>query len=47
LNKKFGTDILISIATKELLRGKNFTFKSLGQTPIRGKREEIEIFSVL
>jgi len=47
LNKKFGTDILISIATKELLRGKNFAFKSLGQTPIKGKSEEIEIFSVL
>jgi adenylate cyclase len=47
LNKNFGTDILISIATKELLKGKNFKFKSLGRTPIRGKSEEIEIFSVL
>lgn len=47
LNKKFGTDILISLATKELLRGDKFELVSLGQTAIRGKSEETEIFSVL
>jgi class 3 adenylate cyclase len=47
LNKKFGTDILISHVTKELLRGNRFELVSLGRTAIRGKSEEIEIFSVL
>lgn len=47
LNKEFGTDILISAATKALLKGKHYTFKSLGKTAIRGKSEEIELFSVL
>ena len=47
LTKKFATDILISLATKELLRDDKFQLISLGQTAIRGKSEEIEIFSVL
>jgi adenylate cyclase len=47
LNKTFGTDILISQKTKELLRGKNLNFSSLGKTALKGKSEEIEIFKVL
>lgn len=47
LNKTFGTDILISSATKELLKGNTYTLKGLGQTAIRGKSEEIDLFSVL
>ena len=47
LNKTFGTDILISQKTKDLLRGKNLNFSSLGKTALKGKSEEIEIFKVL
>lgn len=47
LNKKFGTDILISQKTKIFLRGKNFSLSSLGKTALKGKSEEIEIFKVL
>lgn len=47
LNKQFGTDILISAATKELLKDTDLAFKSFGQTAIKGKSEKIEIFSVL
>ncbi|NNK85397.1 MAG: adenylate/guanylate cyclase domain-containing protein [Desulfobacterales bacterium] len=47
LNKTHGTDILISQKTKELVRGKNFNFSSLGKTALRGKSEEIENFKVL
>jgi len=47
LNKTFGTDILISQKTKELLKGKNLKFSSLGKTALKGKSKEIEIFKVL
>ncbi len=47
LNKTYGTDILISQKTKELVRGKDLNFSSLGKTALRGKSEEIEIFKVL
>ena len=47
LNKTFGTDILVSQKTKDLLRGKNLNFSSLGKTALKGKSEEIEIFKVL
>jgi adenylate cyclase len=47
LNKQFQTDILISRTTKERLRAGKFELVSLGQTVIRGKSGEVEIFKVL
>ena len=47
LNKTFGTDILISQKTKDLLKGNGFSLSSLGKTALKGKSEEIEIFKVL
>lgn len=46
LNKNFGTDILISSHTKELLHAEEFDLVSLGETPIKGKTEKVEIYSV-
>jgi len=47
LNKKYHTDILISRTTKELLPEEKYETVSLGQTAVRGKREEVEIFRVV
>lgn len=47
LNKTFGTDILISQKTKDLLGGKSLNFASLGKTALKGKSEAIEIFKIL
>ena len=47
LNKTFGTDILISDATKKRLPENRFEVVSLGEHPIKGKRERIEIFKVI
>ncbi len=47
LNRQYNTDILISHATKEILRPGKFDLSSLGRTDIRGKTEGVEIFSVL
>ncbi len=47
LNKTFGTDILISERTKDLIPANRFRLSSQGRTSLRGKSEEIEIFTVL
>ena len=47
LNKTFGTDILISEDTKNLLGGKNFSFSNLGKVALKGKRSEMEVYRVL
>jgi adenylate cyclase len=46
LNKQFGTDILLSQATKERLKPGSFQLVSLGQTSIRGKSTELEIYKI-
>lgn len=46
LNKEFGTDILVSQATKDLIQGEGFAFSSLGKAALRGKRKEIEVFKL-
>jgi adenylate cyclase len=46
LNKQFGTDILISHDTRKSLKIQEFDLVSLGETPIKGKTEKIEIYSV-
>ncbi len=46
LNKQFETDILISHATKQSLKTRDFHLVSLGKTAIRGKTEKVEIYSV-
>jgi adenylate cyclase len=47
LNKQFGTDILISQKTKEGLESSKFSLASLGESTLKGKAEEIEIFKVI
>ncbi|MFH0845185.1 MAG: adenylate/guanylate cyclase domain-containing protein [Pseudomonadota bacterium] len=47
LNKQFGTDILISQETKDLLKSGAFHLVGLGKTPLKGKTEEIMIYQVL
>jgi adenylate cyclase len=47
LNKQFRTDILISRTTKERLKPGKFELVSLGQTAIRGKSGEVEIYKVV
>jgi adenylate cyclase len=47
LNKTFGTDILISDATRRRLPENSFEVVSLGEHPIKGKSERIEIFRVI
>jgi adenylate cyclase len=46
LNKTCGTDILVSRNVVERLSGLDFRFESMGAFPIRGKTEQIEVFSV-
>ncbi len=46
LNKQYGTDILISHHTRELLGADRFALRSLGRTSIRGKTREVDIFAV-
>jgi class 3 adenylate cyclase len=46
LNKTCGTDILVSRNIVERLSGLDFAFESMGTFPIRGKTEQIEVFSV-
>ena len=46
LNKDFGTDILLSQATKELLKNQAFPLTSLGRAFLKGKTEEIEIYKL-
>jgi adenylate cyclase len=47
LNKRFGTDILISHKTKERLKNKEFNLSSLGGSTLKGKTEEVEIYKVM
>ena len=47
LNKTFGTDILISETTKNLIEDKNFNFSSLGRMALKGKSEEIEVYKII
>jgi class 3 adenylate cyclase len=47
LNKTFGTDILVSEGTKELIEGKNFTFSSLGKVALKGKSREIKVYELI
>ncbi len=47
LNKTFGTDILISEATRTRLPENRFEVVSLGEHPIKGKRERMEIFKII
>ncbi len=46
LNKKFGTDILISQSTKDRLVGDDIPVFSLGETLLKGKSEEVAIYKV-
>ncbi len=45
LNKTCGTDILVSRTVVERLSGGDFDFVPMGTFPIRGKSEQIEVFS--
>ncbi len=45
LNKTCGTDILVSRAVADRLSGLGIEFAPMGTFPIRGKSEEIEVFS--
>jgi adenylate cyclase len=47
LNKTFGTDILISRSTKDLLPADRFVLASQGMSSLRGKSESIEVYTVL
>jgi hypothetical protein len=47
LNKTFGTDILISQTTKDLIKAKDFNLSSLGKMALKGKSEEIEVYKVI
>jgi adenylate cyclase len=44
LNKRFGTDILISGTTKEMLKRPQRPLESLGKRYLKGISEEIEVF---
>lgn len=46
LNKEYNTDILISSATKDLLK-KRFELESLGIAPIRGKNRRVGLYRVM
>jgi adenylate cyclase len=45
LTKELGTDILLSAATRSRINGA-FLFKAWPATKIKGKQEQVEIFSV-
>lgn len=47
LNKRFGTDILISHDTKKRLKGNGFRLASMGRSALKGKSQEIEIYKVI
>lgn len=46
LNKQFGTDILMSHATKDLLEEGMFELTSLGETAVKGKTQSIRIYTI-
>jgi adenylate cyclase len=45
LNKELGTDILLSAATRSRING-SFSFREWPATKVKGKREEVKIFSI-
>lgn len=47
MNKQFGTDILISGKTREVLKSKTLKLSSLGELTLKGKKEEVEIYKLL
>jgi adenylate cyclase len=46
LNKQFGTDILLSHSTKELLGASQLQFTSLGESTVKGKTRPITIYTM-
>jgi len=46
LNKEFGTDLLVAERTMELARA-SFSFQSLGQVPIRGRRHGVSVYTLV
>ncbi len=44
LNKRFGTDILVSETTRDRVKDEDLRFVSQGKTVLRGKRQELELF---
>jgi adenylate cyclase len=47
LNKTFGTDILVSENTRNLVKGKNFNFSDLGTVSLKGKAREITVYKLV
>ena len=47
LNKRFGTDILVSRKTRDGLKDGDVKLESLGKAELRGKRDGVEIFRLL
>ena len=45
LNKELGTDILLSAATRSRING-SFRFREWPATKVKGKQEEVKIFSI-
>ena len=45
LNKEFGTEIIISEATRKVLKGK-YDLKALPATRLKGKKDPMEIYSL-
>ena len=45
LNKNFGTDILVSRATRELLKG-DYALRALPPTAVKGHNHSVEVFSL-
>ena len=43
MNKEFGTQILLSAATVELIEG--YAFKEMGSLPIRGRDAPVDVFT--
>ncbi len=44
LNKEFGTNIIIGQSTRERIKG-NYTFRSLGETSVKGRKEALRIYA--
>ncbi|WDP90530.1 MAG: adenylate/guanylate cyclase domain-containing protein [Desulfobacter sp.] len=45
LNKRFGTDILVSQAVKEALEGR-YEFSAMPEARVRGKKEPVQVYSL-
>ena len=46
LNKTLGTEILFSRQTRDRLQSPPRTLRSMGAFPLKGKREEVEVFTL-